>query len=154
MVEVKDSQPDEIKIKNYDNLVNKQKPGPSVAKNVFWAFITGGCICLVGQIFLNLYSSGGLPLEEAAAASSATLVFISALLTGVGYYDRITKLGGAGGIVPITGFANAMVAPAMEYRTEGMVMGVGAKLFSIAGPVLIYGIITAWLAGLIYYLLI
>lgn len=153
MVEVKDTQPAEIQKQQYNKLVHKVGPKPNIARNVFWAFMVGGFICLVGQLFVMFYKAQGLPLKEAMTATSATLVFISALLTGLGYYDEITKLGGAGGIVPITGFANAMVSPALEYRTEGLVLGVGAKLFTVAGPVLVYGIITAWLAGLIYYLL-
>lgn len=152
MVEVKDSQPAEIQKRQYKQLVNRIKPKPTLARNVIWAFIVGGLISLIGQFFLNLYYNQGLTLTEAGTATSITLVFLSALLTGLGYYDEVTKLGGAGGIVPITGFANAMISPAMEYRTEGLVLGVGAKLFTIAGPVLVYGIIAAWLAGFIYYL--
>jgi len=135
-------------------MVNRINPKPTTARNVFWAFVVGGTICLVGQFILNFFSARGLSMDEAGAATASTLVFLAALLTGMGYYDEITKLGGAGGIVPITGFANAMVSPAMEYKTEGLVMGVGAKLFTVAGPVLVYGIIAAWLAGLIYYLVL
>lgn len=154
MVEVNNSQPAEIRKRQYKQLVNRVNPKPTLARNVFWAFVVGGAICLAGQVILNIFSARGLTLEEAGAATSSTLIFFSALLTGLGYYDEITKLGGAGGIVPITGFANSMVAPAMEFRTEGLVMGVGAKLFTIAGPVLVYGIVTAWLAGLVYYLIL
>jgi stage V sporulation protein AC len=152
--EVKDSQPTETRIKQYKKMVKRINPKPTIARNVFWAFVVGGTICLVGQFILNFFSARGLSMDEAGAATASTLVFLAALLTGLGYYDEITKLGGAGGIVPITGFANAMVSPAMEYKTEGLIMGVGAKLFTVAGPVLVYGIIAAWLAGLIYYLVL
>ncbi|MTI84121.1 MAG: stage V sporulation protein AC [Firmicutes bacterium] len=154
MVEVKDSQPTEIQKRQYKLLVDRVKPRPTLARNVFWAFVVGGSICLVGQFISVFFSSLGLSLEETGAATASTLVFLAAVLTGLGYYDEITKLGGAGGIVPITGFANAMVSPAMEYKTEGLVMGVGAKLFTVAGPVLVYGIVAAWLVGLIYYLVL
>ncbi len=154
MEEVKDSQPTETRIKQYKKMVKRINPKPTIARNVFWAFVVGGTICLVGQFILNFFSARGLSMDEAGAATASTLVFLAALLTGLGYYDEITKLGGAGGIVPITGFANAMVSPAMEYKTEGLIMGVGAKLFTVAGPVLVYGIIAAWLAGLIYYLVL
>ncbi len=154
MVGVKDSQPAEIQNRQYKLLVDRVKPRPTLARNVFWAFVVGGSICLVGQFISVFFSSLGLNLEETGAATASTLVFLAAVLTGLGYYDEITKLGGAGGIVPITGFANAMVSPAMEYKTEGLVMGVGAKLFTVAGPVLVYGIVAAWLVGLIYYLVL
>lgn len=151
MPEVKDSQAAEIKKKNYKQMVSHVKPKPTILRNVVLAFITGGTICLVGQFILNMFSAQGLTLKEAGAATSSVLVFLAALLTGLGYYDKITKFGGAGGIVPITGFANSMVSSAMEFRTEGLVMGVGAKLFTVAGPILVYGVVTAWLVGLIYF---
>jgi len=100
---------------------------------------------------LNFFQGQGLSINDAGAATSSTLIFLAALFTGLGIYDEIAKYGGAGTIVPITGFANSMVSPAMEYRTEGFVLGVGAKLFTIAGPVLVFGIFSAWLAALLYY---
>lgn len=146
-----DSLPVEMQKKRYDQMVQEIKPRPPVARNVFWAFVVGGLICVVGQFFFNIYQGLGLPRLEAGAAMSMTLVFFAALLTGLGVYDEIAKVGGAGTIVPITGFANSMVAPAMEFKTEGLVLGVGARLFIVAGPVLVFGIVTAWLIGLLYY---
>ena len=132
-------------------MVDEVNPRPPLARNIFGAFAIGGLIAVLGQLFLNLFQSWGLNIREAGAAMSATLVFLSALFTGLGIYDEIAKFGGAGTIVPITGFANAMVAPAMEYRAEGLVLGVGARLFTVAGPVLVFGIVARWLIGLLYY---
>lgn len=136
----------------YEKIVKQIKPKPRIWRNSFWAFVVGGLICLVGQLILSFYQSRGLDLNEAGAAASATLVFLAAFLTGLGVYDQISRFGGAGGIVPITGFANSMVSPAMEFRAEGMVFGVGSRLFTIAGPVLVWGLVTAWAAGILYYL--
>lgn len=152
LANVQDDQPYEIQKKQYKEMINEIKPKPKVWRNVLLAFIVGGIISLIGQGFITLFKLQGLNTLEAGAATSATLIFIAALLTGLGIYDNIVKYAGAGGIVPITGFANAMVAPAMEFRTEGFVMGVGARLFSVAGPVLVYGIVTAWIIGLIVFL--
>lgn len=138
--------------KDYQDLVKQIRPKPRIWRNVFWAFIVGGLICLVGQFILKFFLARGLDINDAGMATAATLIFIAAFLTGVGVYDEVSRFGGAGGIVPITGFANAMVSPAMEYRTEGLIFGVGARLFSIAGPVLVWGIVTAWLVGILYYL--
>lgn len=135
----------------YAEMVKQNAPKPRVGRNIFWAFIVGGFICLLGQFVLNFYQARGLGINEAGAATSATLVFIAAFLTGLGVYDEVSRFGGAGGIVPITGFANSMVAPAMEYRTEGLVFGVGARLFVVAGPVLVWGIVIAWAAGVLYF---
>lgn len=135
----------------YAAMVQESTPRPRVWRNVFWAFVVGGFICLLGQFILNFFLAQGLNVNEAGAAASTTLVFLAAFLTGIGVYDEISRLGGAGGIVPITGFANSMVAPAMEYRSEGLVFGVGARLFTVAGPVLVWGIVTAWIAGILYY---
>jgi stage V sporulation protein AC len=135
----------------YAEIVKQLRPRPRIWRNVFWAFIVGGFICLIGQLILRFFLGYGLSLNEASSAASATLVFIAALLTGLGVYDEVSRFGGAGGIVPITGFANSMVSPALEYRAEGLVFGVGARLFTIAGPVLVWGIFTAWAAGILYY---
>jgi len=135
----------------YTEMVKESAPKPRIFRNVFWAFVVGGLICLVGQFILNFFLARGLSVNEAGAATSTTLVFLAAFLTGVGVYDEVSRFGGAGGIVPITGFANSMVAPAMEYRAEGLVFGVGARLFIIAGPVLVWGIVTAWIVGVLYY---
>ncbi|MFO7152747.1 MAG: stage V sporulation protein AC [Bacillota bacterium] len=140
--------------KEYLQLVNSLKPKPPYLKNIIMAFLVGGLICLLGQFILNFYVSIGLDIEkEAPSATSATLVFLGSFLTGLGVYDQIGKRAGAGSIVPITGFANSIVAPAMEFKSEGYVFGVAAKMFVVAGPVLVYGITTSALIGLIYYFL-
>ncbi|HWI54241.1 MAG TPA: stage V sporulation protein AC [Desulfobacteria bacterium] len=152
MKEKKPPSPEEIQKLQYQQMVMRTKPKPPLLRNVAGAFVVGGLICTFGQALLNFYASVGLAKPEAGAAASATLVFIASLLTGLGIYDSIAKFAGAGTIVPITGFANSMVAPAMEFRREGMVFGVGQRMFTLAGPVLAFGFVTAWLIGLIYYL--
>ncbi|SHM50643.1 stage V sporulation protein AC [Caldanaerovirga acetigignens] len=138
--------------KDYQQLVKNVKPKPPYLKNIVMAFLVGGLICLIGQLILNFYISLGLDsAKEAPSATSATLVFLGAFLTGLGVYDKIGKRAGAGSIVPITGFANSIVAPAMEFKSEGYVFGVAAKMFVVAGPVLVYGIASSALIGLIYY---
>ncbi|SDH07509.1 stage V sporulation protein AC [Desulfosporosinus hippei] len=137
----------------YQKLTEQYTPKPTVIKNVVLAFIVGGIICSIGQIIINLFISLGLARLEASTAATATMIFIGALLTGLGIYDEIGKFAGAGSIVPVTGFANSIVSPAMEFRREGYVMGVGAKLFTVAGPVLVYGIATSIVVGFAYYLL-
>lgn len=136
----------------YQELVHRFTPRSHLAQGCLRAFWVGGCICLIGQSvtdlshhFLDLNSS------EAQTFGSVFLVFVTALLTGIGVFDRIARYAGAGTVVPITGFANAMVSPAMEFRSEGWVLGTGAKLFTIAGPVLAYGISTSVFLGILYY---
>ena len=126
----------------------KAKPSP-IWKNLTWAFCTGGLICTGGQALLNLYRGCGLSEGDAGTAVSVTIIFLAALFTGLGWFDRLAKHAGAGTLVPITGFANAVVAPALEFRSEGLVMGVGARMFAIAGPVLAYGISAAVFYGLV-----
>ena len=126
----------------------KAKPSP-IWKNLTWAFCAGGLICTRGQALLNLYRGCGLSEGDAGTAVSVTIIFLAALFTGLGWFDRLAKHAGAGTLVPITGFANAVVAPALEFRSEGLVMGVGARMFAIAGPVLAYGISAAVLYGLV-----
>ena len=137
----------------YKTLIKQYTPKPTIAKNVAMAFIVGGIICSIGQVIINLFKTSGMPHLEASAAATATMVFIGAFLTGIGIYDQIGKFAGAGSIVPITGFANSIVSPAMEFKREGYVLGVGAKLFTIAGPVLVYGISTSIVVGIIFFLL-
>lgn len=144
--------PEEMQKLQYQQMVIQTKPRPPLLRNAAGAFIIGGIICTFGQALLNFYKSTGLATQDAGAAASATLVFIAAVLTGLGIYDSIAKYAGAGTIVPITGFANSIVAPALEFRREGMVFGVGQRMFTLAGPVLAFGFVTAWLIGLIYYL--
>ena len=138
---------------NYKALTQQFTPKPTLVKNVVRAFVVGGIICAIGQVIINLFIASGLSRVEASTAGTATMIFIGALLTGLGIYDVIGKFGGAGSIVPVTGFANSIVAPAMEFKREGYVLGVGAKLFTIAGPVLVYGIATSIVVGFVYYFL-
>lgn len=127
-------------------------PSPHL-RNLFCSFLIGGAICTLGQSLQLLYQTWGVPQPTAGTLTSMTLIFLSALLTGLNVYDNIAKYAGAGTLVPITGFANAVVSPALEYKTEGYVMGIGSKLFSIAGPVIVYGVAASVLYGVIYYLL-
>lgn len=153
-VEKKEINPSEQEMQRiiYQQMVQQTKPKPPLVRNVLGAFFFGGLICTFGQVLLNLFKSQGLSLQQAGAATSAVLVFAAAFLTGLGVYDSVAKYAGAGTIVPITGFANSMVAPALEFKREGMVLGVGARLFTLAGPVLAFGFITSWLIGLITFL--
>lgn len=128
-------------------------PKPSYLKNAVMAFLVGGLICAVGQIFMNFYISRGLTINEAGVFTSATMVFIGAFLTAIGVYDKIGKRAGAGSIVPITGFANSIVSPAMEFKREGYVFGVASKMFLIAGPVIVYGLTISVMIGIIYYII-
>lgn len=115
------------------------------------AFVFGGLICMLGESLLNMYSGFGLSEKNAGMATSITLIFLSALFTALGYYDRIAKHAGAGTLVPITGFANSVVAPAMEFKTEGFVLGLGAKIFIICGPVILYGTLASVVYGIVYF---
>lgn len=140
--------------RNYKDYVDQLSPKPKYLKNYTLAFIVGGIICMIGQAINDAYMNIiGLDKLQAAGATSMTLIFIGAFLTGLGIYDLIGKKAGAGSIIPITGFANSIVSPAMEYKREGYVLGVGANLFKIAGPVLVYGIGSSVLCGLIYYII-
>lgn len=138
--------------KDYQQLVKVREPKTNLVKNCVMAFVVGGLICDVGQFFSNLLLGAGLPKDDASTYVSIIMVFLGAFLTGLGIYDNIGKYGGAGSIVPITGFANSIVSPAMEFKREGYVLGVGAKMFIIAGPVLVYGIASSVIVGLIYYI--
>ena len=138
--------------KEYGKLVEQYAPKSPVLKDCIGAFIIGGLICTLGQVFLNVYTNLGLDETNAGTATSISLIFLSALLTGLSLYDNIAKFAGAGTLVPITGFANAITAPAVEFKTEGFVMGVGAKMFTIAGPVIVYGISAGVVYGLIYWI--
>lgn len=138
--------------KEYAQLVQKAAPKSPMGKDCLNAFWIGGLICVLGQILTNNYSAVGLDKDAAATATSITLVTLSALLTGLSLYDNLAKYGGAGTLVPITGFANAIAAPAVEFKTEGFILGVGAKLFTIAGPVIVYGLSASVVYGFIYWL--
>ncbi len=136
----------------YSELTKKCSPNTKYYKTLPMAFLIGGLICCVGQAFSNLYKFFGIDETTAGILTSVTLVFLSALLTGCGIYGRIAKVGGAGTLVPITGFANAVVSPALEFKTEGYVLGVGAKIFIIAGPVIVYGLAASVVYGIILYI--
>lgn len=135
----------------YQSAVLKMLPKQTVVKNTIMAFLVGGIICMMGQVINGLFLQGGLAEREAAAATSALLIFLGAFFTAIGYYDELGKVAGAGSIVPITGFANSIVSSALEFKREGYVYGVGARLFTVAGPVLVYGTMISILVGLIYY---
>ena len=137
--------------REYGKLVQKMSPNSPMGKDCLNAFWIGGLICTLGQVFVNWYGNLGLSKTDAGTAASMTLVALSALLTGLSLYDNIAKYGGVGTLVPITGFANAIAAPAVEFKTEGFVLGVGAKMFTIAGPVIVYGISASVVYGLIYW---
>lgn len=138
--------------KEYAKLVKDLAPKSPFWKDCLKAFCIGGLICAIGQLIMNGYLALGMEKEEAGTAMSMTLVAMSALLTGLSLYDNIAKHGGAGTLVPITGFANAVVAPAVEFKTEGFILGVGAKMFTIAGPVIVYGVSASVVYGLIYWI--
>ena len=138
--------------KQYGALVARMAPKSPMWRDCLNAFWIGGLICVVGQIFINCYGAWGLEKQDAGTAASMTLVALSALLTGLSVYDDIAKHAGAGTLVPITGFANAIAAPAVEFKTEGFVLGVGAKMFTIAGPVIVYGLAASVVYGFIYWL--
>ena len=139
--------------KQYAQLVQNLMPKSPLWKDCLKAFVVGGAICALGQGILNWYLWLGLDQEKAGTAMSMTLVAISALLTGLSLYDDIAKHAGAGTLVPITGFANSIAAPAVEFQTEGMILGTAAKMFTIAGPVIVYGISASVVYGAIYWML-
>ena len=138
--------------KRYEKLVGELAPRSPIWKDCLNAFWIGGLICVLGQALMGLYGYWGLEKEDAGTAASMTLVTLSALLTGLSLYDDIAKHAGAGTLVPITGFANSVAAPAVEFKTEGFVLGVAAKMFTIAGPVIVYGLAASVVYGVIYWL--
>ena len=138
--------------KQYGKLVSQLSPKSPMGKDCFNAFWIGGLICVLGQVLINLYTNLGMEKQDASTAGSMSLVFLSALLTGLSLYDDIARHAGAGTLVPITGFANSIAAPAVEFRTEGFVLGVGAKMFTIAGPVIVYGVSASVVYGLVYWI--
>lgn len=138
--------------KEYDRLVKKLSPPSPIWKDCLLAFLVGGLICALGQFFMNRYADWGLDQTDAGTATSMTLVALAALLTGLSLYDNIAKFAGAGTLVPITGFANSIAAPAVEFKTEGMILGTAAKMFTIAGPVIVYGTAASVVYGIIYWI--
>lgn len=142
---------DESKQKQYQEYIKRVTPTHSLPMQMLHAFIVGGIICVIGQGILNYAGFMGLDKETSGSLCSLLLVLLSVVLTGFNIYPMITKWGGAGALVPITGFANSVAAPAIEFKKEGQVFGVGCKIFTIAGPVILYGIFTSWVLGLIYW---
>ena len=136
----------------YKNYVKQKTPVHSLSKNMTKAFITGGIICTIGQFIFNYCEKMGMDKDTCGGWTSVILILISVILTGFNLYPRIAKWGGAGALVPITGFANSVAAPAIEYQKEGQVMGIGCKIFTIAGPVILYGIVVSWTLGIIYWI--
>lgn len=141
----------EAQKQEYKKYVKQVTPTHNLWYEMFKAFLTGGLICLLGQFILNTIMQTGLDKETSGTWCSILLVLLSILLTGLNIYPSIAKWGGAGALVPITGFANGVAAPAIEYKKEGQVFGIGSKIFTIAGPVILYGILTSWLVGLLYW---
>ena len=141
----------EINAKEYESYVKQVTPVHSTFKNMLRAFVIGGGICTTGQILLNIYRSRGMDQETAAAWTTLTLIAASVILTGLDIYPKLVKFAGAGALVPITGFANGVSSCACEFQVEGQVFGIGCQIFRIAGPVILYGIFSSWLLGVIYY---
>ncbi|NMB27302.1 MAG: stage V sporulation protein AC [Tissierellia bacterium] len=144
---------DKMNKKEYQKYVERKVPKPTYFKNILYAFVVGGIICVFGQIIRNFLLKYGLDEKSVAAGTSIVLIFTGAFLTGIGIYDKIGKIGGAGAAIPITGFANSIVSPAMEFKREGFIFGVAARMFSIAGPVLVYGVGSSVIVGILYLIL-
>ncbi|MBR1864125.1 MAG: stage V sporulation protein AC [Ruminococcus sp.] len=138
--------------RQYERMYKSADKSSPLAKNVAKAFFTGGAICLIGQIISSIYSAAGLGEDDASLAVSVTLVALSVLLTGLGLYEKLATQAGAGTLVPITGFANSVAAPALEFKTEGLVTGLGSKIFVICGPVILYGTLASFIYGAVYFL--
>ena len=136
----------------YGELVKEFSPNSPMGKDLFFAFVIGGAICAVGQAVMNFWTWAGLNTDDAGTATSATMVFFGAVLTALSLYDNLAKHAGAGTLVPITGFSNAVVSPAMEFKSEGFILGMAAKMFTIAGPVIVYGVLASVVYGVIYWI--
>lgn len=138
--------------KKYSEMTKKASPPSPKVKDFIWAYCVGGAVCVIGQLFNKFYTMLNLSEDVVKMAVPTSLIFIAALLTGIGWFDKIARRSGAGTLVPITGFANAVVSPAIEFKNEGYVLGVGAKIFTIAGPVIMYGTIASVIYGLVYWI--
>ena len=138
--------------KEYSKMVKKTSPNSPIIKNCIKAFVVGGLICDLGQFLINLFKKLGCTIEQSNSYTSIVLIFIASFLTGLGIYSKIGKFAGAASIVPITGFSNSVTAPAIEFKKEGLILGLGAKIFIIAGPVLLYGILSSMIIGIFYYI--
>jgi stage V sporulation protein AC len=141
-----------ISNKQYDEMVKKASPNSPIVLDCIKAFLIGGAICCFGQLLFYIFRKSGMSLDESRSLVSIALIVITAILTGIGVFDKIAKHAGAGTIVPITGFANSVVSPAMEFKSEGFIMGTGASIFKVAGPVILYGTTAASVYGLIYFI--
>ena len=139
--------------REYQNYIDKKTPNSTLVKDLCLSFLIGGFICIIGQLIGDGLRALKLPEDSVAPTISVIMVFVGALLTGLGLYDKIAKFAGAGTIVPITGFANSVVSPAMEFKSEGLVLGLAAKMFIIAGPVIVYGILSSVLVGIVYFIM-
>lgn len=139
--------------KTYSKMTKKASPPSPKVKDFIWAFCVGGAICVIGQLFNELYTYLGLSEKSVKMAVPVSIIFLAALITGIGWFDKIAKRAGAGTLVPITGFANAVVSPAIEFKNEGWILGVGAKIFTIAGPVIMYGTVASVIYGIIYWII-
>ena len=137
---------------DYGKLVNERSQPSPMGKNILWAFLVGGIICTIGQVLINVFGNMGMEKEVASSWSTLCLIAGSVILTGFNIFPKIVKFGGAGALVPITGFANSVVAPAIEYKAEGQIFGIGCKIFTIAGPVILYGILASWGLGVVYWI--
>lgn len=142
----------DISNKKYDSMVKKKSPPSPIFADCVKAFLIGGGICCFGQLLFYFYDKSGMKILEARSLVSVTLIVLTAVLTGIGVFDKIAKQAGAGTIVPITGFANSVVSPALEFKSEGFVMGTGANIFKISGPVILYGVAAATLYAVIYFI--
>ena len=138
--------------KSYKTYAKERAKTSPLAKDSLMAFLIGGAICMLGQAIMIIYKAVGVPDDMAKSLVPVTLIFLAALFTGIGIFDNLAKIAGAGTLVPITGFANAVVSPAIDNKSEGFIMGVGAKMFVVAGPVIVYGIISSVLYGVVYYI--
>ncbi len=138
--------------KKYNEMTKKASPPSPKLKDFVWAYIVGGAICVIGQLLNELYTAFDLPEKVVKMAVPVSIIFLAALLTGLGLFDKIARRAGAGTLVPITGFANAVVSPAIEFKNEGYILGVGAKIFTIAGPVIMYGTVASVIYGVIYWI--
>ena len=137
----------------YASYVKSVSPNSKLGINVLKAFVVGGLICIIGQFVINYFKAKGLDKETVSSITSIVMIFLGAFLTGLNVYDEIGRFAGAGSIVPISGFANSVASPAMEFKSEGLILGMGAKMFVVAGPVIVYGICSSIIVGIIYYLL-
>ena len=138
--------------KKYNEMTKKASPPSPKLKDFVWAYIVGGAICVIGQLLNELYTAFDLPEKVVKMAVPVSIIFLAALLTGLGLFDKIARRAGAGTLVPITGFANAVVSPAIEFKNEGYILGVGAKIFTLAGPVIMYGTVASVIYGVIYWI--